>query len=100
MALFFYRISYLTFGTEITKRKRQSPQPRAGLPIEFIGYIVFAGRGHQKILEVMMLIKIPGESVKFMDSKCIQESFIDMSQRGEGNSESFLTHFSCQYDVT
>ena len=31
----------------------------------FIGYIVFAGRGHQTIIEVMMLIINTGESVKF-----------------------------------
>ena len=37
----------------------------------YIGYIVFAGRGHQKIIEVMMLIKITGESFKFMGSKSI-----------------------------
>ena len=45
----------------------------------FIGYIVSAERGHQKIIEVMMLIKIIGESVKFIGSKFIQESHIDMS---------------------
>ena len=42
----------------------------------FIGYIVFAERGHQKIVEVMNLIKIIRESVKFMGSKYIQESLI------------------------
>ena len=38
----------------------QPKTKHAGLSVEFIGYIVFAGRGHQKIIEVMMLIKIPG----------------------------------------
>ena len=42
----------------------------------FIGYIVFAERGHQKIVEVMNLIKIIRETVKFMGSKYIQESLI------------------------
>ena len=42
----------------------------------FIGYLVFAERGHQKIMEVMKLIKIIGETVKFIGSKYIQESLI------------------------
>ena len=37
----------------------------------FIGYIPFAGRGHQKIIQVMMLIKITGTSVKFIGSKTV-----------------------------
>ena len=83
MPLCFSRITYLSFGTESareTKRKRQSLQPcnfltynNARWPIDrfYIGYIVFAGQGHQKIIEVMMPIKITGESVKFMGSKSI-----------------------------
>ena len=83
MPLCFSRITYLSFGTEIareTKRQRQSLQPcnfltdnNARWPIErfYKGYIVSAGRGHQKIIEVMMLIKFTGESVKFMGSKSI-----------------------------
>ena len=83
MPLCFSRITYLFFGTEIsreTKRKRQSLQPcnfltdnNARWPIDrfYIGYIVFAVRDHQKIIEVMMPIKITGESVKFMGSKSI-----------------------------
>ena len=39
----------------------------------FIGYIVFAGKDN------LMLIKITGASVKFIGSKYIQESFINMS---------------------
>ena len=39
----------------------------------------FAERGHQKIIEVMMLIKIIGESVKFIGIKYIQEGLIKMS---------------------
>ena len=45
----------------------------------FLGYFVFAGLGHQKIIEVMMLIKITGESVKFIRNKYFQESLINMS---------------------
>ena len=65
-------ISYLSFGTENGKGNRQSLQPckfltdsklRTGLLIKFVGYIVFARGGHQKIIEFMMLIKIAGESV-------------------------------------
>ena len=41
--------------------------------------VVFAGRGHPKVIEVMMLTKITKERVKFIGSKYIQESFINMS---------------------
>jgi len=77
MPLCFSLISYLSFVTEIGKRKQQSLQPckfltesklRAGLLIKFVGCIVLAGGGHQKIIAVMMLIKITGESVKFIKS--------------------------------
>ena len=34
----------------------------------FKSYIVFAGRGHQKTIEVMMVMKITGQSVKFIGS--------------------------------
>ena len=83
MPLCFSRITYLSIGTEIareTKRKRQSLQQcnfltdnNARWPIDrfYKGYIVFAGRGHRMIIEVMMLRKITGESVKFMGSKSI-----------------------------
>ena len=47
----------------------------------FIGYIVFAERGHQRTMEIMMLIKNIGKSVKFMGSKYIQESLINMNLR-------------------
>ena len=40
-----------------------------------IGYIVFAERGHQRTME----IKNIGKSVKFIGSKYIQESLINMS---------------------
>ena len=43
------------------------------------GYIVSAGRGHPKVIEVMMLTKITGESIKFIGSKYIQESLINMT---------------------
>ena len=36
----------------------------------------------QKIIEVMMLIRTTGESLKFMGSKCIQESLINTSRLG------------------
>ena len=45
----------------------------------FIGYIVFAERGHQKIMGVMKLIKFIGVTVKFIGSKYIQGSLINMS---------------------
>ena len=41
--------------------------------------VVFAGRGHRKVIEVMMLTKITKERVKFIGSKYIQESPINMS---------------------
>ena len=41
--------------------------------------VVFAGRGHRKVIEVMMLTKITKERVKFIGSKYIQESLINMS---------------------
>ena len=41
--------------------------------------VVFAGRGHPKVIEVMMLIKITEERVKFIGSKYIQENLINMS---------------------
>ena len=41
--------------------------------------VVFAGRGHLKVIEVMMLTKITKERVKFIGSKYIQESLINMS---------------------
>ena len=41
--------------------------------------VVFAGRGHRKVIEVMMLTKITKERVKFIGSKHIQESPINMS---------------------
>ena len=74
MPVCFSLISYLSFGTENGKRNRQSLLPCkfltdsklcTGLLIKFVGYIpvVFAGGGHQKIIEVTMLIKIAGESV-------------------------------------
>ena len=63
----FSRISYsyLSFGTDTAKRKRQSLQPcilnrqqhKARWTID---RVVCVGRGHQKIIEVMLMIKIPG----------------------------------------
>ena len=41
--------------------------------------VVFAGREHPKVIEVMMLTKITKERVKFIGSKYIQESLINMS---------------------
>ena len=84
MHLCFSCISYLSFGTEIEAETK--PQPSQILTNintldRLIGYIVFAERGHQKIMEVMMLIKIIGESVKFIGSKYIQESLINMSSQ-------------------
>ena len=44
-----------------------------------IGYFVFGGREHQKMKDVLMLLKITGERVKFNGSKYIQENLINMS---------------------
>ena len=41
--------------------------------------VLFAGRGHPKVIEVMMLTRITKERVKFIGSKYIQESLINMS---------------------
>ena len=70
MHLCFYCISYFSFGTEIAGETK--PLDR------FIGYIVFAVQGHQKIIEVTVLIKIIIESVKFTGRKYIQESLINI----------------------
>ena len=82
MHLCFYCISYFSFGTEFAGETK--PQPCQILTNNntfdrFVGYIVFAGRGHLKVIEVMMLIKITGESIKFIASKHIQESHINRS---------------------
>ena len=50
----------------------------AGPSIEFIGGILFLP-GHENIIEVMMLIRITGERVKFIGIKSIKESFINTS---------------------
>ena len=50
----------------------------AGPPIEFIVRILFLP-GHENIIEVMMLIRITGERVKFIGIKSIKESFINTS---------------------
>ena len=72
----FSCISYLSFGSEIARKtKTQATVPATVLTLtsnialdRFICYIVFAGRGHQKIMEVvMMLIKITGKRVKFIE---------------------------------
>ena len=78
----FSCILYLSFGTEITGETK--PQmcyilTNNNTLDRFIGYIVFAVRGHQKIMEVVMLIKIIGESVKLIRSKYTQDSLINMS---------------------
>ena len=66
----FFSHNIFVIGTEIarvTKRKRHSRQPckfltdknaRWTIDRVYIGYIVFAGQGHQKIIEVMMLVKM------------------------------------------
>ena len=82
MHLCFYCISYFSFGTEIAGETK--PQPCQILTNNntldrFIGYIVFAERGHQKIIEVTVLIKIIIEGVKLIGRKYIQESLINMS---------------------
>ena len=84
----FTRMSYLSFGSELANRKRQSLQPCESVTdnnacltiirVDTVGCTVFAGRRHQKIIEVMMLIEITGETVKFIRNKSIQENFINM----------------------
>ena len=80
MHLCFSCISYLSFGTEIEGETKPQPCFRILTNIstldQFIGYIVIAEQGHQKIVEVMMLIKIIEESVKFIGSKYTQQSLI------------------------
>ena len=78
----FSCILYLSFGTEITgETKPQMCQilTNNNTLDRFIGYIIFAERGHQKIMEVVMLIKIIGESVKLIRSKYTRDSLINMS---------------------
>ena len=80
MLLCFSCITDLCFGTQIareTKRKGQSLQQCKFLTDNniqsslYTGYILFTRQGHQKIIEVMMLIQIVGESVRFIRSKSI-----------------------------
>ena len=81
MPLCFSRITYLSFGLKLRGKsnaiKRQSLQlwkfltdnnARWTIDRVNLGYIVFAGRKHQKIIniEVMMLMNVIGESVKFV----------------------------------
>ena len=83
MPLCFSRISYLSFDSEITKRKRHSLQPCKFLTDnnarwtidEFIGFLP----GEEYIIEVTMQIKITGENVKFIGNRSFQESFVNMS---------------------
>ena len=46
-----------------------------GLLIEFIGILP----GEENIIEIMILIQITGERVRFIEIKSKQESFINMS---------------------
>ena len=69
----------------------------AGPPIEFIVGILFLP-GHENIIEVMMLIRITGESVKFIGIKSIKESFINTSLHNLNrftlhNSDNISLHF-------
>ena len=82
MHLCFSCISYLSFGTEIARETKPQPSyilTKNNALDRFIGYIVFPGRGHHKIVEVMVLIKNTGESFRFIESKYIQESLINLS---------------------
>ena len=77
MSLFFFRTS---FGSEIARETKTQEtghlQPTTTLAERVYGWYhyVFGGRGYQKIMEVMMLIRITRESVKFIGCKSIQES--------------------------
>ena len=84
MPFSFSCISYLLFGTEIARETKTqatvttivlnpNQQQRAR---SIYSLHRFSGRRHQKIIEVMMLIKITGESVKCIESKHFQESLI------------------------
>ena len=39
-----------------------------------VGDTIFAERGHQKIIKIIMLIEISEESVKFIETKSIQSN--------------------------
>lgn len=69
MSLCLLRISYLNFAIEIAKCNTQCNRVNslptttyAGLSIEFIGILL----GEVYVIDVMMLIKITGGSVKFI----------------------------------
>ena len=82
MHLSFSCILDLSFGTEIAGETKTQPcqiLTNNNALDRFTGYIVFAERGHQRTMEIMMLIKNIGKSVKFIGSKYIQESLINMS---------------------
>ena len=72
LLLFFsYRICLLVLNLQ-GKLKRKTNNNSLD---RFKSYIVFAGRGHQKIIEVMMVMKITGQSVKFIGSTYMVCSF-------------------------
>ena len=73
MHLCFSCISYLSFGIEIAGETK--PQQHAGS----ICWLHPFSRARTKVIEVMMLIKFTGDSVKFIGSEYIQESLINMT---------------------
>ena len=72
MQLWFFCISYLSFGTEMRGKLHLNQQQRARW-IYLLVTSFFPGKDN------LMLIKITGASVKFIGSKYIQDSFINMS---------------------
>ena len=53
--------------------------------------IYFAGRGHQQIIEVIILIKITGESVKFIGSKQIKDMSLKLYLLYRNKHSHFIT---------
>ena len=68
---FSYRICLLVLNLQGKLKRKTNNNPLD----RFKSYIVFAGRGHQKIIEVMMVMKITGQSVKFIGSAYMVCSF-------------------------
>ena len=78
MPLCFPRVSYLSLGKKelhCNCVNFYQTTTHTGLSIKSIDILP----GEENIIEVMMLTKITGESVKFIEIKSVQETFINMS---------------------
>ena len=71
VVFFSYRICLLVLNLQGKLKRKTNNNPLD----RFKSYIVFAGRGHQKIIEVMMVMKITGQSVKFIGNTYMVCSF-------------------------